>query len=479
MSFQSAPASAAVDAQGFSVPPADYNKPAWETSGNSGNLMDMPDSDDERDNHASNMRVSIAPVAANNTENDAEREAAMLKMKNTLLLTKPGGAGAASSSSLNRRSTRGTRSRQSTLGPLATGGTASPSAPASSSPGDDIPIQTILDMHRKQNGGAMTMDAGSTPASGLASPTEMLASPTAPAVPRLPAGVASPGRAGSILSTSSSQQNLAYSARSPLGDSSASGFRASILETVNVLFAGGQVQRVMITGEVSLAMRDVNISSGNVRLRISNFGHLDKTAPNNAVLSGSSGEYTINTSALLSSNTPAITVFKYTVKLDPSADTKAFVPIEVNPQWKIEPNQTSFLLAYSGNPNSRFSSGEASPFGDDDGAGAAPSVLHDVAFSVPVTSTGVSNMQTKPEGSYSAERRRVLWKMDDMDISSGRTARLLARYATEGELGTAQPVSVQWRLPGRLASSIALEAEGLALDEIVRNTQSGKYMAQP
>jgi hypothetical protein len=269
------------------------------------------------------------------------------------------------------------------------------------------------------------------------------------------------------------------SAQSAIGSGSGPGFKASILETVNVLFAGGQVQRVMITGEVSLALRDVNIPSGNIQLRISNFGQLDKTAPNNAVLSGSSGNYTIDTSALMASNTPATTVFKYTVKIDPSVDPKAFVPIEVNPQWKIEPNQTSFLLGYSGNPNSLFTSGEASPFGDDDGINASASVLHDVAFSVPVTAPGVSNMQTKPEGSYSAERRRVLWKMDDLDISSGRTARLLARYATEGEMGSPQPVSVQWRLPGRLASSIALESDGLAFDEIVRNTQSGKYMAQP
>lgn len=437
--------------------------------------MDMPDSDDERDNHASNMRVSIAPVSAPSTrsENDAEREAAMLKMKNTLLQTKPGIA----SGSVNRRNTRGGRSRQSTLRPLATDGLAMSSAPPVSSSGDDIPIQTILDMHKKQqNGDRSTLNVGHTPTPGLASPTEMLASPTAPAVPQLPVGMSSPGRAGSILSTSSSQQNLAASAQSPLAGRASAGFRASILESVNVLFAGGQVQRVMITGEISLVMRDVS-PSGDVRLRISNFGSLDKTAPNHSVLSGSSGDFTINTQALAGSPTPATTVFKYTVKLDPSADLKAFVPVEINPQWKIEPNQTSFLLAYNGNPASKFSSGEASPFGDDDTG--APSVLHDVFFSVPITSSTASNMQTKPEGLFSAEKRKISWRMDDLDISTSKAARLLARYTTEGDAGSPQPVSVHWRLPGRLASSINLEAIGLPLDEVMRNTQSGKYMAQP
>jgi hypothetical protein len=37
-----------VDEQGYTVPPADYNKPAWQTNaGNGGNLMDLPESDDE------------------------------------------------------------------------------------------------------------------------------------------------------------------------------------------------------------------------------------------------------------------------------------------------------------------------------------------------------------------------------------------------------------------------------------------------
>lgn len=35
-----------VDEQGYTVPPADYNKPAWQSS-SGGDLMDMPDSDDE------------------------------------------------------------------------------------------------------------------------------------------------------------------------------------------------------------------------------------------------------------------------------------------------------------------------------------------------------------------------------------------------------------------------------------------------
>lgn len=330
----------------------------------------------------------------------------------------------------------------------------------------------------------------------------MLASPTF-------TSMTSAGRAGSILSTSSSQQNLAHAASStsPFGASSsvgnigtstngtsgASSFRAAILETVNVLLKAGEVQRVMITGEIIFSAR--NLPQGHdgaaATLRIPNFSQFDKHAPNGAILApagtGVAGEYTINTAALQATQGSNTTVFKYqldTASLSPDSgsDSKAFVPLEFTPQWKIEERQTSFLMAYSGNPGCRFRSGEVSPFGDSEEEGAP--VLQDVSFSVPVSPAcgGVSSLQTKPQGSYSSEKRRILWKMDELDLgaSGGRVAKVLARFATESE-GAAMPVSVQWRLPGRLASGLQLEVEGggLKLDEVVRNTQSGKYVAQP
>ena len=484
-----AAASENVDEQGYSLPPKDYNRPI----GGGENLIDMPDSDEEwvqcyrnwsymkvadvsmnlRSETPQGMRVNIQPAATARKEDDDASDAALLRMKNTLsqgLTPSPSG--------FNRRGTRTTRSgRQSTIGPITP--TASPPL---NSPSDDVPIATILERHKQNNGASNPTPLGlaSPTPLGLASPTPLgLASPTGmPAASRSP-----PARTGSVLSTSSSQQNLVNAASNPFGSSGTPGFRASILETVNVLFQAGQVVRVLVTGEIGLSLRDISVD-GPLRIKIVNPQLIGRSAPNNAILSpvddfSGEGEFIVNTSALLASDAPVTTVFKYQLKTEES-DEKAFVPVEVHPQWKIEPHQTSFVMTYHGNPSCQFATSEESPFGADEGDSSSTPLLHDVSFTVPVVS-GCKDMQTKPLGSYSAEKKRILWKMHDLDISSSRAAKILARFQTESE-GMQQPVTIQWRLPGRLASGVSLEvlsSAGVALDEIVRATQSGKYIAQP
>jgi hypothetical protein len=231
----------------------------------------------------------------------------------------------------------------------------------------------------------------------------------------------------------------------------------------------------MVTGEISMSLVDVAFD-GPLRLRIDGFEKFDRSAPNNAVLSGSAGEYAVDANALQNSRSGLTTVFKYSLSTQ-GTDPRALVPIEITPQWKIEPNQTSFLMAYHGNPACQFAAGEDSPFGTEDGAlSGAPTTLHDLAFSVPIAS-GCKNLQTKPDGLYSEAKKQIIWQMDEFDITETRTAKILARFQTDSE-GTQQPVSVSWRLPGRLASKIGIHLEGANLDEIARNTQSGKYIAQ-
>lgn len=409
------------------------------------------------------MQVNIAPVTAKAGETDAEREAAMLRMKNTLLQNR-GSASGGSSSSINRRATRGGRgSRQSTLG----------LAPLVTSPGDEVPLQSIVDARRQEQQQQQeheTAPMSATPSSPNGS--FMLASPTAPPVPTIP----TPMRAGSILSTTSSQQQVAGVTSAFDTKNVAPGFRAAILETVNVLFRNGQIERVLVTGSVALSL-NVPVS-GPLKIRIANFERFDKSAPNKTFLQASStpGEFVIDAQALQNSHTPVTTVLKYQVKTD-NLNARAFVPIEVNAQWKLEPNQTSFLMTYHGNPECQFASADPSPSGEVSDAAVAK--LQDVAFSVPVIGEGVSNVQSKPAGTYSMEKHRILWKMDDMDLSTARAAKILSRWQVTSA-AQPQPVSVQWRLPDRLASQTDLhvvEGDALKFDEIIRSTSSGKYQA--
>lgn len=412
------------------------------------------------------MRVNIAPATAKTGESDAEREAAMQRMKNTLLQNKsPSSAG-----SVGRRGTRagGRGSRQSTVG----------LAPIVTSPGDEVPLQSIVDAHRQEQQQSQSQDRDMAPLSAAPSSPNgslMVASPNAPSVPSVP----TPVRAGSILSTTSSQQQLAGVTPSfGKAQSGTSGFRAAILETVNVLFRNGQIERVLVTGSVALSL---NLSiDGPLKIRIANFERFDKSAPNKTFLHATDtpGEFTIDAKALQNSHTPVTTVLKYQVKTD-NLNARAFVPIEVNAQWKLEPTQTSFLMTYHGNPECQFATADPSPFGEASSPNEAAPRLHDVAFSVPVIGEGVANVQSKPAGTYSLEKQRILWKMDDLDMSTSRAAKILARWQVTST-AQPQPLSVQWRLPGRLASQTDLQvvgSEDIKFDEIIKSTSSGKYQA--
>lgn len=469
------------------------------------------------------MKVNIAPIASPaapvHKENDEESQAALMRMKNTLLAqSAPSPAG-----SVNRRATRlgGRGSRQSTIGTTGSGSGSggapttgfanlSSTAPPIDSPSDDIPIGTILEMNRQQGKGV----AGVADNAPIASPTEMLASP--PLSPT--SGFArqfntnTGSKAGSVLSTSSSQQNLAQVASNPFqtaGSSStvqatSGGLRASILETVNVLFKAGSIVRVLITGEISLSSKNFDFASidtgDDLVIRIEQFEKLEKFAPNNAILTpangDSSGEYALNTAALQSAKDGINTIFKYQLRTE--GDLAHYVPVDINPQWKLDTaqKQISFLMTYHGNPSCVLNQVTSDdPFGSDEPTGATPTststLLQDVYFNVPIPSnlsgSSVKNLQTKPTGSYSVEKKRIIWKMDNMDANEGRTAKILARFTSDdltqdGPPHEIQPVVIHWRLPGRLASGLNVELftrDGRGFDDVIRQTISGKYLASP
>lgn len=453
--------------------------------------------------------LAIQP-ASSNQESEADREAAMLKLKNTLLSSAPGGG--SGSGSVNRRATRlgpgrERASRQSTISSSTSGaGPAAVSAayPAANS-SEELPVSQILELHKQQTG---TSISGQNAAPSVTSPIDHFSTPVASGFsassrPTSPLGGmahrAIPDRAGSVLSTASSQQgSLSRGTGAAVGSVGFSqpqghGIRAAVLETVNVMFKNGKVTALKVTGEIGLTAKSLD-ANHQLRIRIAGSDSLERSSPNHSILTpvgGRSDEFTIDTAALQTASATAgsiTTIFKYQVRTE-GTDMRLLVPIEIAPQWKLEPHQTSFIMTYNGNPDCRFSTGESAasaddPFGGGDEVGpTAPPVLHDVTISV-LTPGGLvtGTLQTKPEGSWNNEKRRIQWKMDDLDITSSRMAKILARWQVES-IGEAQPVSVSWRLPGRLASRIGIQllddVHGTSFQEVARATQSGKYIAQP
>lgn len=407
--------------------------------------------------------VALAPAAI--TESEAERQAALDRVKSTLLSSSSSG----SASNLARRQTRGRRDVRMT--------TYSPTIP------DDVPLAKVIEQQRAREA------SGSD--NGIAQHRDL--SQSSGGMSPIGSGFGGPGRAMSMLSAHSAGGRVGAGA-DPFEHATTPGLRAAITETVNVLSKGGEIQRVMITGEIALSYRKDPTSGGygqedNLRIRIANYEQFEKAAPNSAYLSqiaDAPGEYMILPSLLANSNSHTATVLKYQLHVDAGSE-RSFVPLQVKAMWKCEPSQTKIIVTYSGNRTARLAEREQSPFGsaDDDDDYAPQIKLEDVSFSVAM-STGVTTFQAKPPAEWSPDKARLTFTVDPVSlggVQQDEEKKLLAMIATDGT-AVAQPVAVKWRAVGATVSRVGIELVGgggaqQQVDEIVRTSVSGKYLVAP
>ncbi|KAK4048401.1 hypothetical protein OIV83_004747 [Microbotryomycetes sp. JL201] len=449
----------AVDAEGYSVPPAGYDRQPWDNAngaGASSNLMDDDDDDAGAQSLAPGLaqpskltNMAIAPATVQETED--ERRAALESVKSTLLSSS--GTSTVAGASLNRRATRGRRDVRST--------TYNPTIP------DDVPLAQVIAQQRSRESSADGTALSST--AGL--------SPTSPSTAAFGGE-----RANSMLSTMSGGVTRNGLGTDPFEHATSPGLRAAFVETVNVLSKGGEPGRVMVTGEIMLSHRvdsRSDTSTTGTRIRIANFEQFEKAAPNPAYLSpmaDSPGEYLILPSLARALKT--VTVLKYQLHIAPGTES-AIAPITVKALWKCEPGQTRVILNYSANASSALRrAGEQSPFGEDEEV-----KLEHVQFVVPM-SAPVTTFQAKPAATLSSDKTRLTFQIDPITIGAPGDAangKLLASLTTEGT-AVPQPVSVTWRSHGRTVSQVGIELTGPGLDsveEVHRQTVSGKFLAAP
>lgn len=434
------PAPPPVDAEGYSIPPPD-RKPWQGTSSNNAALMDEEDEEVSDlaapSQRMSTMNISSAPVAR---PSSAQDEAALERMRSTLLGAAP--ARRATTSRRDRRDVRNT-----TYNPMA-----------------------AMETGSSQFGAIPAQATGASSTSGIASPT-------------LGGFTGQPGlgreRTQSIVSTSSAQ---AAASGNPFEASPGSaGLRASITETVNAILTNTGVARLMITGEVSLNVRDVPTIQP-LHLRLGSFEQLEKAAPNPAFLQAvvsKPGEYTLDVANLArqasgSSGNAQGTILKYQLHV-PVEKMTSYLPLTVDAKWRFESHQTSFLLNYTPNQECRLSSSTST------------TQLQNLSFVVSVGPSNVSSVTSKPEGSWNSEQKHLHWKIEEpLSLSSSSSngtgpGKLLARFQVDGE-GQVKPVFVRWRIAGSTISNLGLDlvdsVDGLVFEEVARQTVSGKYIAQ-
>ena len=465
-----------VDSEGYSIPPPD-RKP-WETAavagvaGASGAaaasslLDDDRDNDDSRDtfdsslnNRVSTMNISSQPI----TEDASKDKAALDRMKSTLLSSGP-----PSRRGTTRRDRRDVRN--TTYNP----------AFAGVGSGDDGRLS--------QFGTLTASPQTSTPASP---------SPFGPQSTFTGTAGVGRHRTQSLASVSSSTTG-----NNPFENSwSASPIKASLSERVNVIFVGREVSKVMVMGELSVAVGS-NLGAAAVgqplHIRIEAFEQLEKAAPNPAFLKAvpggtTPGEYLLDVKALLEqgagsglpgSGAQAV-VLKYQLHV---SDTRKdeYVPLSLHAQWRCEAHQTSFLMTYSPNPSCRFSSSSSSGALS---ASAGPAVLQDLQFAVQIQPSSVSNIMSKPTATFVAETKSLFWKISEgvsLTAPGGAVNKLLARCQIEGAPTVPSPVHLKWRILGKTISSLGVTtvpgaggAEALTIDEVVRQCTAGKFIASP
>ncbi|PWN45477.1 hypothetical protein IE81DRAFT_344781 [Ceraceosorus guamensis] len=436
-STEASPAAPQVDAEGYSIPPPD-RKPWEPTAGAS--LMDEDASEEISDlPRVSGMNISSKAVTPK-PEDSAQDQAALERVRSTLLTarTPPTAPSRRNTTRRDRRDVRNT--------------TYNPN---------------------------LNLDAGTSTATGGGSVASPIAASTT-------ASRFDPDRTQSIVSMTS----MSGAAGSPFeaasagvggaAAASAPGLRAAVTETVNVIFDGRDIQRIMIVGELSVTLKDIGTTEP-LHLRLDAFEELEKAAPNPAFVQSipdRPGEYRLDVASLVSKGGAGV-LLKYQLHVSESRK-RDYVPLDVVAQWRCEQHQTSLLCNYTPNTTNKLLASGIDGMPNE----VVASTLQDVSFVATIQPSNVAGHMSKPVGTWSAEHKRMFWKLDHTEAASA--GKVLARFQVDAPTSPSG-VQVRWKVIGRTISALGVNVvsdstiapSALRFDSVARSTVSGKYVANP
>ncbi|TGZ81765.1 hypothetical protein EX30DRAFT_340630 [Ascodesmis nigricans] len=234
-----------------------------------------------------------------------------------------------------------------------------------------------------------------------------------------------------------------------------SGLSSSLIECINATFEAGSPTKVQVTGEIALAYHSTDHESGSesAKIRLDNFAALEKVAPNPAFLSavhGKPGEYIISLPNIRKTSV----ALKYQVHVD-ETNLASFPPIIVQTIWRIEPHQSSVILSWKPNPAFKLPPNHKGRL-----------TLRNVAFVVGIEGAHASSCQSKPVGTFSREKGKIIWKLGDVTYDPRSTedgGKMLARFATDAQ-AKAGPAEARWELINAetVGSGLGVSVEGEA-----------------
>ncbi|KAI8802449.1 Muniscin C-terminal mu homology domain-containing protein [Cladochytrium replicatum] len=298
-----------------------------------------------------------------------------------------------------------------------------------------------------------------------------------------------------------------------------------VTETANVMLKAGNLDKILVTGEIAfrlaptapnfsdgVALRRLASSGGgsSFRVHVNHYETIAKGVANSAVSRmcadrPSHSEFEVSLPALirgLMSPTAAQTgviAVKYQVDASPKPDAPSdrLVPLIVTPMWKFEPNHTSLLLAYHVNESftshrSRTRQLPVDFFGNGaESTPAAPPALKDVSVVVTLGPSGgeISNVQTKPMGVWSGERRVLIWNVGEVGPQEAQEEgqelkRLVARFETKEQMSEPGSIAVRFSQTGETLSGVRVESVVgfsrplVVFDTVVYSVVTGRFGVQ-
>ncbi|KAF9187952.1 hypothetical protein BGZ50_001683, partial [Haplosporangium sp. Z 11] len=541
-----------VDAEGFSIPPPDHGP--WSDAGASSTY------DDERSetssfSQAPKMQLEIRQDLV--TESNDEARAALERVTSTLkqsktVIRRPRGRREVRSMYQSEDNSSAFNSFQSS--PLSTnfatdGRDASTTPPSMHSPGSRVFFNTSAPHLQTGTSFSPAMSRAST--LGIPSPSQPQFSHSIPPTPPLTLANGSGSGSASILGTgqllTAEAEAIVVSAASapaspltPIAPSistpddshiSSNGtavpalsvgqkqtWVVSVIEKVHAHTQGGEISKMMVTGEVVLHLENTETTADpqhqpdrKAVLRLDHLESLEKHIPNPGYLTakdGAEGTYWIDLEALShavnqmqqsgqANQGQGVVVLKYQVRTANEEARQTMIPLLIHPAWKCEAHQTSLLINYKANAQCKLSQQHSS--GAEDDATSATSTglqLNEVSFLVPVSGE-VTNVQSRPTGIWNSESNKMFWDVDNVTMSSTAPEphKLLARFELNPTGGPSQPsaTAVKFRVQGVLLSDLVVSMErhreseidegeegiegDAAFGSVRLQVQSGRYLA--
>ncbi|KAJ3414574.1 hypothetical protein HDV05_006313 [Chytridiales sp. JEL 0842] len=254
----------------------------------------------------------------------------------------------------------------------------------------------------------------------------------------------------------------------------------AITETVNVLFKEGGVEKLMLTGDLTLSAHAPLSQSFNgktAKFTITNFSVIERLVLNDKFAKVSDASkpdtFELDLSEFFNASGQGVPVpiLRYQIHVDES-DKDFFAPMFINTIWKCEESSASALVVYQHNLDMEQKLN-----------------FKDLVFLLAVDGGGeISNVQSKPNGVWNPERRVLMWNVgelnwqpssedDGQSQSFNEPHKILARFQTSSTAtgGTLQVTFTANESLSNIDLEAAMPLDNIKFGELTKGVKSGKY----